>query len=59
MTIPPAWGPIAYRSLAILTVLLAVTSGLIGTDLPGISQQLWGHAHGTLGAALLTFLLVR
>jgi hypothetical protein len=58
-TIPETWGPIAYRSLAVLALMLALTSGLLGTDLPDVSQQLWAHAHGTLAAALLTFLLAR
>ncbi len=54
-----AWGPSVYRSLAVLTLLLAGVSVLIGADMTAIATQLWHSAQITLAAAILVFLLVR
>lgn len=52
-------GPFAYRCLAVLAMLLAGVSLLIGSDLPTIANQLWSSAHLALAAALLAYLLSR
>jgi hypothetical protein len=53
------WGPVTYRSLAVLALLLGAVGTLVGADLPGIATQLWDSAQLTLAAAVLTFLLSR
>lgn len=54
-----AWGPSIYRGLAVLTLLLAGVSALIGADLVAIATQLWYFAQIALAAAVLAFLLSR